>query len=100
MRHGAPLGAPYTCPQAEPGFLLQGALRALVAPNRACRAFRNGPPECTDPAERPGGAYMDKGDVAWAGGSAKRAAKSRARAAHEGQRHIEARTGPRQAGGR
>ena len=56
--------------RAEPGFLLQGALRALVAPNKRCRQFPGGPEECTDPRERPGGAAMEKGDVAWAGGSA------------------------------
>ena len=56
--------------RAEPGFLLQGALRAVVAPNKKCRAFRGGPAECTDPQERPGGNFMEKGDVAWAGGSA------------------------------
>jgi len=56
--------------RAEPGFLLQGGLRALVEPNRACRSFRGGPAECTDPELRPGGSYMEKGDVAWAGGSA------------------------------
>ena len=56
--------------RAEPGFLLQGALRALVAPNTHCRAFAGGPKECTDPKERPGGPMMEKGDVAWAGGSA------------------------------
>ena len=37
---------------------------------QACRAFRGGPAECTDPEFRPGGAVMEKGDVAWAGGSA------------------------------
>ena len=56
--------------RAEPGFLLQGALRAVVAPNKKCRAFRGGPAECKDPQERPGGNFMEKGDVAWAGGSA------------------------------
>ena len=56
--------------RAEPGFLLQGAMRATVTPNKKCRYFRNGPEECTDPEERPGGSYMEKGDVAWAGGSA------------------------------
>lgn len=56
--------------RAEPGFLLQGAMRAIIAPNRACRAFTGSPKECTDPTERPGGAVMQKGDVAWAGGSA------------------------------
>lgn len=54
--------------RAEPGFLLQGGLRALVAPNKACRQFAGGPKECTDPPERPGGMAMEKGDVAWAGG--------------------------------
>ena len=34
--------------RAEPGFLLQGAMRAVVAPNKQCRAFPNGPKECTD----------------------------------------------------
>ena len=56
--------------RAEPGFLLQGGMRALVEPNERCRRFRGGPKECTDPEERPGGSYMSKGDVAWAGGSA------------------------------
>jgi hypothetical protein len=56
--------------RAEPGFLLQGAMRAVVAPNKQCRYFAGGPKECTDPKERPGGNTMDKGDVAWAGGSA------------------------------
>jgi len=56
--------------RAEPGFLLQGAMRALVAPNTACRGFSGGPAECTDPKERPGGMGMARGDVAWAGGSA------------------------------
>ena len=56
--------------RAEPGFLLQGAMRALVTPNTACRRFSGGPAECTDPKERPGGMVMAKGDVAWAGGSA------------------------------
>ena len=56
--------------RAEPGFLLQGALRALVEPNTRCRSFSGGPKECTDPKERPGGSMMEKGDVAWAGGSA------------------------------
>ena len=37
---------------------------------QACRAFAGGPKECTDPVERPGGKAMEKGDVAWAGGSA------------------------------
>ena len=45
-------------------------MRALVTPNTACRAFPGGPKECTDPRERPGGTVMNKGDVAWAGGSA------------------------------
>ena len=39
--------------RAEPGFLLQGALRALVQPNKACRYFRGGPAECTDPEVAP-----------------------------------------------
>ena len=56
--------------RAEPGFLLQGAMRALVAPNTACRRFSGGPKECTDPMKRPGGTVMARGDVAWAGGSA------------------------------
>lgn len=56
--------------RAEPGFLLQGAMRAVVTPNKQCRYFNGGPKECTDPAERPGGSYMERGDVAWAGGSA------------------------------
>ena len=56
--------------RAEPGFLLQGAMRGIVTPNKQCRAFPGGPKECTDPAERPGGQYMERGDVAWAGGSA------------------------------
>ena len=56
--------------RAEPGFLLQGAMRALVAPNKQCRYFPGGPKECTDPQERPGGDVMEKFDVAWAGGSA------------------------------
>ena len=56
--------------RAEPGFLLQGAMRALVEPNKRCRKFRGGPKECEDPEERPGGAIMNNGDVAWAGGSA------------------------------
>ena len=56
--------------RAEPGFLLQGAMRAVVAPNKQCRYFSGGPKECKDPAHRPGGSYMEKGDVAWAGGSA------------------------------
>ena len=56
--------------RAEPGFLLQGAMRAVVAPNKQCRYFQSGPKECTDSAERPGGNFMEKGDVAWAGGSA------------------------------
>ena len=33
--------------RAEPGFLLQGAMRALVTPNTACREFPGGPKECT-----------------------------------------------------
>jgi len=45
-------------------------MRALVTPNTACREFPGGPKECTDPRERPGGMVMNKGDVAWAGGSA------------------------------
>ena len=56
--------------RAEPGFLLQGAMRATVRPNKQCRAFSGGPKECTDSQERPGGNYMEKGDVAWAGGGA------------------------------
>jgi len=56
--------------RAEPGFLLQGAMRAIVEPNKLCRQFRSGPKECTDDAARPGGSVMEKGDVAWAGGSA------------------------------
>jgi len=56
--------------RAEPGFLLQGAMRAIVEPNKRCRQFRSGPKECTDDAARPGGSVMEKGDVAWAGGSA------------------------------
>ncbi|KAL1495152.1 hypothetical protein AB1Y20_017017 [Prymnesium parvum] len=56
--------------RAEPGFLLQGAMRAIVPPNKMCRAFRGGPEECTDSEERPGGSVMRRGDVAWAGGSA------------------------------
>ena len=56
--------------RAEPGFLLQGAMRAVVTPNKRCRRFKAGPAECTDPEERPGGSYMERGDVAWAGGSA------------------------------
>ena len=48
----------------------QGAMRAVVAPNKQCRAFAGGPKECTDPQGRPGGDMMEKGDVAWAGGSA------------------------------
>ena len=45
-------------------------MRAVVAPNKRCRQFAGGPKECTDPKERPGGNRMEKGDVAWAGGSA------------------------------
>lgn len=56
--------------RAEPGFLLQGAMRAVVRPNKRCRAFKGGPEECTDPQERPGGSMMEAFDVAWAGGSA------------------------------
>ena len=56
--------------RAEPGFLLQGAMRAVVSPNKQCREFPGGPAECTDSKERPGGNTMEKGDVAWAGGSA------------------------------
>ena len=56
--------------RAEPGFLLQGAMRALVSPNRACRRFPGGPPECSDDAVRPAGSVMQRGDVAWAGGGA------------------------------
>jgi hypothetical protein len=56
--------------RAEPGFLLQGAMRALIKPNKQCRKFRGGPEECTDSEVRPGGPMMEKGDVAWAGGSA------------------------------
>ena len=56
--------------RAEPGFLLQGAMRAVVTPNKRCRKFVNGPEECTDPMERPGGYRMEAGDIAWAGGSA------------------------------
>lgn len=55
--------------RAEPGFLFQGAMRALVEPNKHCRAFPGGPAECTDPEERPGGPIMEQFDVAWAGGS-------------------------------
>ena len=56
--------------RAEPGFLLQGGMRAVVPPNSRCRAFPGGPADCTDPQERPGGKMMEKGQVAWAGGSA------------------------------
>lgn len=56
--------------RAEPGFLLQGAMRAVIAPNKLCRKFRGSPKECNDPEERPGGSVMERGDVAWAGGSA------------------------------
>ena len=33
--------------RAEPGFLLQGAMRGIVAPNKQCRAFPGGPKERT-----------------------------------------------------
>ena len=45
-------------------------MRAVIAPNKQCRAFQGGPKECVDDAHRPGGNLMEKGDVAWAGGSA------------------------------
>ena len=45
-------------------------MRAVVPPNSRCRAFPGGPADCTDPQERPGGKMMEKGQVAWAGGSA------------------------------
>jgi cyclophilin family peptidyl-prolyl cis-trans isomerase len=42
--------------RAEPGFLLQGGMRAVIAPNKLTH-------------EKPRGTPMEKGDVAWAGGS-------------------------------
>lgn len=43
--------------RAEPGFLLQGGMRAVVPPNNETK-------------EKAAGTAMEKGDVAWAGGSA------------------------------
>ena len=43
--------------RAEPGFLLQGAMRAVIAPNKETQ-------------ERARGTPMERGHVAWAGGSA------------------------------
>ncbi len=42
--------------RAEPGFLLQGAMRAVIEPNNQTRT-------------RPSGTPMERGHVAWAGGS-------------------------------